>query len=214
MSLRIRPATREDAAFLGQVMLLASRSHLERGIWDHMLEAPEDVCLRFLEQLAMTETRSFNHYAHYCVAEVDGRPAAALCGYDPDQSGIQTLGPACFEAGQAIGWDAGRMARVGERSLAVATCMSDEPPGSWIVENVATLAAYRRRGLINDLLRHVVEQGRASGHRLGQVSVLIGNTSAQCAYERAGFAVVDEKRHADFQAALGCPGVRRLQRAL
>jgi RimJ/RimL family protein N-acetyltransferase len=43
---------------------------------------------------------------------------------------------------------------------------------------------------------------------------MIGNDRAQRAYERAGFRVFGEKRHPDFEAVWGCPGVRALGRAL
>jgi ribosomal protein S18 acetylase RimI-like enzyme len=63
---------------------------------------------------------------------------------------------------------------------------------------------------VHVLLREVLARGRARGHEVLQIGVLIGNHPAQRAYEGAGFRVVDEKRHPDFEAALGCPGIRRM----
>ena len=40
---------------------------------------------------------------------------------------------------------------------------------------------------------------------------MIGNTSAQYAYERVGFRIVSEKRHPDFEAAIGCPGLAKME---
>ena len=50
---------------------------------------------------------------------------------------------------------------------------------------------------------------RSGGH---PVSVLIGNVSAERAYEAVGFRMVDEKRHPEFEREFGCPGIRRMIR--
>jgi RimJ/RimL family protein N-acetyltransferase len=55
---------------------------------------------------------------------------------------------------------------------------------------------------------------RSRGYRVGQISVMIGNTPAQRAYEKAGFKVADEKRHPDFREGSRRAGdaMRRLLR--
>ena len=55
---------------------------------------------------------------------------------------------------------------------------------------------------------------RERGLATAQISCLIGNHAAQRAYEKAGFAVVEELRHAEFEAALGAPGFSRMTLAL
>ena len=89
-------------------------------------------------------------------------------------------------------------------------CAPEHAPGAWIVENVATLPEFRRRGLVDQLLEEILEKGRTAGASVAEVGVLIGNDPAQRAYEKAGFAVVDEKRHPEFEAAYKCPGIRLL----
>jgi translation initiation factor 4G len=39
---------------------------------------------------------------------------------------------------------------------------------------------------------------------------LIGNDAAERAYAKLGFSVVEEKRHPDFEAATGAPGMQRM----
>ena len=82
------------------------------------------------------------------------------------------------------------------------------------MESVAALPAFRRRGLVKAMLHEALDKGVGRGYHLAQISVLIGNTPAQCAYEKVGFKVADEKRHPDFLAAVGEPGMRRLLREL
>lgn len=210
MNLQIRPANPTDAPFLAHIMLLAARSHLTRGFWDIALNAPEADCLQCLTGLALTTTPSWAHYSMFVVAEVEGIPAAALCTYDPRQAGRPLLMQAIGEVAQQVGWGAAESNALWERFAPIATCLSDEIEDAWIIENVATLAAYRRRGLTHALLTHGLEEGRRQGYRLAQISVLIGNTPAQQAYEKVGFHVHDEKRHPSFAAVVGEPGMRRL----
>jgi ribosomal protein S18 acetylase RimI-like enzyme len=214
MSFHIRPARREDATFIAQFMLLAARSHLERGFWDITLAASEAKCLTYLERLACTETRSWAHHSNFIVAEVEGRTAAGLCCYDPQEAGTPALIQAMEEVADELGWDEAERSAPWERFAPISTCISDEAEGSWIVESVATLPAFRRRGLVNVLLNEALDKGLGKGYHLAQISVLIGNTPAQCAYERVGFNVEDEKRHPDFLAVMGEPGMRRLLRDL
>jgi len=44
------------------------------------------------------------------------------------------------------------------------------------------------------------------------VGIDVGNTPAERAYRKAGFKYADEKRHPDFEALIGCPGMVRLLR--
>jgi translation initiation factor 4G len=91
-------------------------------------------------------------------------------------------------------------------------CTFDTLDGAWVIESVATIPEYRRRGLADSLMAEILEIGRARGHRIAQLTILIGNVAAQCAYEKAGFTVRDEKRHPDFEAALDAPGFMRMVR--
>src|SRR5271166_212841 len=94
MSAKIRRGNAQDAVFLARVMMLASRGHLRRGVWDLIAGGAEDNCLDYLRRLALAEPVSLCHYSSFIVAECDGRPAAALCGFDPRYGGWETLGQA------------------------------------------------------------------------------------------------------------------------
>jgi ribosomal protein S18 acetylase RimI-like enzyme len=83
-----------------------------------------------------------------------------------------------------------------------------------VVENVATVPAFRRRGLIDALMQHVLGIGRSQGFARAQIAVFIDNTPAERAYLKNGFAVESEMRSARMQVALGFPGLRRLLQTL
>lgn len=84
----------------------------------------------------------------------------------------------------------------------------------WTIENVVALPAYRGRGLTGKLIDHVLAEGRRQKLRNTQISFFIGNTVAARAYSKAGFVFDDERRHADFEAAVGVPGICRYVKPL
>jgi GNAT superfamily N-acetyltransferase len=215
MATRIRAATRRDAPFLAWVMLAASRSHLPRGAWDLHVDGPEPRVLAFLERMAVQPIDSFCRWERFFVAEVDGRPAAALSGYAPRDLGSVDPTPAIDAASRAVlGWGRPELVAAAARLTPFFTCVSEPPLDAWAIEWVATHPDFRRRGLIHELLLAAMRAGRERGHSDSQILVLIGNTPAQCAYERAGYRVVDDKRHPDFARVIGCPGIARMTRDL
>ena len=215
MATRVRAATRCDVPFLAWVMLAASRSHLPRGAWDVHVDGPEPRVLEFLERMAMQPVDSFCRWERFFVADVDGRPAAALSGYTPRDLGAVDPTPAIDAASRAaLGWGKPELHRAAARLVPFFTCVFEPPVDVWAIEWVATHPDFRRRGLVHELLLAVTQVGRQRGLTDSQILVLIGNTPAQCAYERAGYRVVNEKRHPDFARAMGCPGIARMTRAL
>jgi ribosomal protein S18 acetylase RimI-like enzyme len=214
MAIVIRESLPEDVPFLAWVVLAASRSHVACGAWDLAVPGSDDVRLRFLERLLTSEQPHWCHARGFRVAEVDGEPAAALSGYAPDDSGLQSAGEAISECARALGWTD---EKIGEafRGLAVFLgCLPPDEPGAWVIEWVATSAEQRRRGLVQQLLEAELAHGADRGHSVSQISILSGNTAAQRAYERAGYAYVDERRSAVFERAVGCPGLLRMLRPL
>lgn len=214
MDIRVRPATPEDAPLIAWTMLMAGRSHLQRGIWDIIISQPEEKCLELLQYLTLTGPRHMCSYSEFLVADVDGRPAAALSGYDPQTNGELTVTEPLAEAAAKAGLTEADMAAGNDGLVKFLTCHPDEEPGAWIVEHVATRPEFRRSGAISKLLTEVLDRGRQSGFRLAQVSFYINNVPAEKAYYKAGFQYKDEKRHPDFEELIGSPGMVRLLRTL
>lgn len=204
----------ESRKRLGWCMLMAGRSHLDIGIWDFVISQPEDRCLQFLEMLALEGPRHMAYYAEFLVAEVDGRPAAALEGFDPTTNGEDTMTIPMANVIQKMGLTEQDMAPGLEKLAAFMTCHSDFLPDAWVVEQVATRPESRRMGAISNLLEAVLDQGRKAGFKRAQVSFYIGNTAGERAYQKAGFKYLDEKRHPDFERVIGSPGMIRYVRDL
>lgn len=214
MATEIRPARPADAPFLAWVALAAARSHVARGAWDLAVPASEEERLAFLQRLLLQDEPHWCHHGGFLVAEVDGRPAAALSGYGEGDASLLSPGTAIERAGRAGGWSDRDLAAAFQRLAVFMSCTTGDVPGAWIVEWVATRPEFRRMGLVRELLAAILEEGRRRGHETAQLTILIGNTSAQRAYERAGFVFDSEKRSPEFEAAVGCPGLSRGVRSL
>jgi ribosomal protein S18 acetylase RimI-like enzyme len=211
---RIVDATREHIPFVAWVVMASNRSHLPRGMWDLNLGDAEEAVLRYLEVLAETDTVHWGHYSLFKVAEVDGVPAAGMCGFFENDLGPASMMAGAAEVNQKIGRSTEDISAGWERSKAILEIVMDHEPGAWVVEHVATKAEFRRRGLVERLVHEMLERGRERGATTADIGVLIGNDPAQRAYEKCGFEVVEEERDAEFEAAYGSPGARLLRRAL
>jgi translation initiation factor 4G len=213
LNVEIRPARSEDAEFLAWLMLTAGRAHVTRGIWEVIIGGTEQDSLEFLRLLAVTTTPHLFHYSCYLLAEADGKPAAGLGGYDPNICGYEALYRAMPEVLKKLG-HSGPDPEANRRAERVLCCIPGDAEGAWIVDSVATLPDYRRKGLVDRLLVAILEKGRQEGFQKAQISIYIGNRPAQCAYEKHGFKIVDEKRHPDFEAEIGSPGMARMLKNL
>ena len=209
MTITIRAAREEDASFLAWAMLTSTRSHLAAGWFDITLARPEAECLAFLRQLACTPTRSWCHFSRALVLEADGMTAAALAAFRPGETWPLSE-RAIAEASESMGISDGEQKAMSARGNYIFMCVMGGSDDPWTIENVATFPAYRGRGLAPRLVKHALAVGREQGCSEAQLSVLIGNDAAERAYAKAGFSVVEEKRHPDFEAVAGSPGMRRM----
>ena len=211
---QIVQADRGHIPFVAWVVMEANRSHLPKGMWDLLLGDDEAEVLRYLEKLADTDVMHWGHYSLFLVAEVEGVPAAGLCGFLENELGPGSSIRAAAAANQKFGRTAEEIAAGWERARSITNLDLKHEPGAWVIENVATRPEFRRRGLVERLVHEMMERGRQRGAKTADIGVFIGNEKAQRAYEKLGFAVVDEVRNAAFEAAYGSAGARMLRRAL
>jgi len=191
---------------------MAARSQLARGWFDIVLERDEAFVLEFAKYLTVTKAVSWWHWSLFQVAEVDGVPASAMCGFG-DATVYRTSSEAMAEASDRMGIDKREQAQHWPRGAFILSATTGED-GAWTIENVATRPEFRGQGVAQALLEKECEIARAAGFRRAQISFFIGNDRAERAYRNAGFEFAEEKRAADFDAALGTPGTIRLARIL
>lgn len=166
-----RPATPADAAVLAELVNHAGEG-LPLYLWDRMKELGEtawDVGLR----RAAREEGAFS-YRNAVMIEHDGKAAGALIGY-----GIT-------EAPEPVPADIPPMFRPLQE-------LENLAPGTWYVNVLAVLPAFRNLGLGGRLLALAEEIGRAAGSRGMSIIVSDANAGARRLYERRGYRVVAER---------------------
>jgi ribosomal protein S18 acetylase RimI-like enzyme len=212
MTTTFRPATPDDARFLGWVMFMAARGHLPRGWFDIVLRRPIEFGVAFCARLANAQARSWWHHSLFTVAEVDGVPAAAACAF-PDNASYMVSSEAMAEACDRMGISKTEQAEFWPRGSFIMSATSGEDD-CWTIENVATWPDFHSRGVARALISRMLDDMGESGPARAQISFLIGNAPAEHCYRACGFEFAEDKTADDFAAAMGVPGIRRLARDL
>jgi ribosomal protein S18 acetylase RimI-like enzyme len=212
MTTTFRAATPRDADFLGWAMVMAARGHLSRGWFDIVLRRDEAFCIAFAAGLAIAKARSWWHYSLFTIAEVDGRIASAACAF-PDSAPYMLSLEAMAEASDKTGIGKAEQAELWPRGSFILSAISGEDD-SWTIENVATAVEFRGQGVAQALINHMLSGMRRRGPSHAQISFLIGNAPAEHCYRACGFQFAEDKTAAEFEAAMGVPGLRRLAREL
>jgi ribosomal protein S18 acetylase RimI-like enzyme len=212
MTATFRAATPRDADFLGWAMVMAARGHLDRGWFDIVLERDEGFCVAFAAKLAVAKAKSWWHHSFFTVAEVDGKVASAACAF-PDSAPYMVSREAMAEASDQTGIGKAEQAQLWPRGSFILSATTGEDD-CWTIENVATAVEFRGQGVAQALIGHMLEAMRRRGPNQAQISFLIGNEPAEHCYRACGFQFAEDKTAAEFEAAMGLPGLRRLAREL
>ena len=209
----IRSARLEDAEFIVQTILSAQRGYRPRGWFDVALGWPEAQGRDFIARIAVARVVSMWHVSQFLIAEVDGKPAAALCAV-PAAGTRPAAWRAIEEVAAETALDPSELETIRRRGAYTRACWVQGGEGDWMIEHVATDPAYGGRGLVQALIAHALDKGRAAGFSRATVSFLIGNMPAERAYTKAGFVFADEKRDPAFEALIGAPGFRMFAREI
>jgi ribosomal protein S18 acetylase RimI-like enzyme len=213
LNLKTRPARKDDADFMSWLMLTAGRAHVKKGIWEVILSQTEKECLNFLKELSVTRIPHYFHYSSYRLAEVDGEPVAGLGGYDPAFLGNSALWAALPEVYSKLGGETAGI-HLSNDSPKIISCIPDSVKGAWVIDSVAALERFRRKGIVSKLLKEIMEKGRKKGFKLAQINIYLGNVAAQRLYEKHGFRIIDEVHDPYFEAQIGSPGMACMLRNL
>jgi GNAT superfamily N-acetyltransferase len=213
MTPEIRPGRADDADFIARTILLAQRGPVPRGWFDIALAQAEPQVLDFIRRLAVAKQRSWWHASQFWIAEVEGRPVAALCAM-PSRGSLAMARPAIEEAARESGMSSPDLAAMFARGAYTNNCWIQGGDEDWLIEHVASQPAYRGRALMQALIAHALAAGQAAGFSRASITFVIGNDAAERCYAKAGFTFAEEKRDANFEALTGTPGFRRFWRAI
>lgn len=206
----IRQGRADDAGFIAHTILLAQRGPRPLGWFDFALAQAGPQVLDFLGKLAVAKPRSWYHVSQFLIAEVEGKPAAALCAM-PSRETRETMRAAIEEVAPAAGISA---ADIFARGAYARPCWVQGGEQDWLIEHVASQPSARGHGLVQALIARALSAGNAAGFSSASITFLIGNDAAECCYAKAGFTFAEEKRDAAFEALTGSPGFRRFTRAI
>jgi GNAT superfamily N-acetyltransferase len=209
----IRSGRAEDADFIASAILMAQRGPVPRGWLDIALARPEPEVLDFIKRLAVARQRSWYHASQFLVAEVEDKPAAALCAM-PSRGTRETMRLAFEEVARDSGMSGADLSAIFSRGAYARPCWIQGGDEDWLIEHVASHLSFRGFGLMQALISHALSAGRAAGFSQASITFVIGNDAAERCYAKAGFSFAEEKRDAGFEALTGAPGFRRFQRAI
>ena len=166
----IRPATADDASIIASAIIMAiGEETAQKYCGAHNRE--------IFEQLAREELSQYSH-RNALVAEVDGRTAGAIVGYDGAR--LQELRARTFEV----------MAKHG---VTPALCDDETGPGEFYLDSLGTLPESRGRGIGRLLLESLRDKALKEGHRRVGLIVDTDNPEAERLYLRLGFRQVGTK---------------------
>jgi GNAT superfamily N-acetyltransferase len=210
MAPEIRQGRADDADFIAHTILLAQRGPRPLGWFDFALAQTEPQVLDFIAKLALAKPRSWYHVSQFLIAEVDGKPAAALCAM-PSRETRDTMRSAIEEVALAAGMSG---ADILARGAYARPCWVQGGEEDWLIEHVASQPSARGSGLIQALIARALSVGLAAGFARASITFVIGNDAAERCYAKAGFAFAEEKRDPAFERLTGSPGFRRFARAI
>ena len=160
-----RPATKEDAGVLAELVNHAGEG-MPLYLWGK-LAGPGETAWDVGRARAGREHGSFS-YRNATIIEREGEAAGCLIGY------------AIADAPLALAPDTPAMFRPLQE-------LENLAPGTWYVNVLAVLPAFRNAGLGTELLRLADRTGRELGSRGLSLIVSDANTGARRLYERTGY---------------------------
>ncbi len=213
MTPTIRSGRADDADFIAAMVLAAQRGHRPRGWLDMALALAEPQVLDFIKRLAVAQQRSWYHASQFLVAEVENKPAAALCAM-PSRGTRDAMRLAIEEVAREAGMSGADLAAIFARGAYARPCWVQGSDEDWMIEHVASQPSFRGLGLMQALIAHALNAGKTAGFSRASITFLIGNDAAERCYAKAGFSFAEEKRDPNFETLIGAPGFRRFQRTI
>lgn len=203
----IREATSKDSKFLSQVVLQAGRSHTKKSIWDVSIEDTDENILKFIEQVTIVGDDHFCHHSKFHILEVGVLAVSAAASYFTSEKMMMNSGAALVEAAQRLSWSESKLKRLFEGMALWSKGVPEIQGDSFVIEWVATLPQYQRRGYAHDLVDLKLAQAKTHGFKSAYLHMQAGNKPAQSAYERKGFSVINSRENQEFSEVVGNSGL-------
>jgi len=197
--MNIRTAKVEDAEFIAWAILESTRAGKKQGVFDLIFSPAEDIP-KAVATLVAHETKTVCHYSNFLIAEVDGKVAGALCGYDGYRMSWDTMSQAL----ESMGCQGDYKDRISGYLL----CEPVVEKNTLVLDFMITKEEFRGLGVVKELVKKVLLNARLRGFRRAQTGIEIGSIETQLAYEKMGFTFKEEKKSDFYLEAFGRAGIR------
>lgn len=208
MEISIRDATADDAEFLAWAILTAARGNLAKpSIWEQVISGSQHDREALIAKLVVAEPACIAHFEGFVIAEHQGLPIAAACGYIPAEKPPEAFTSALLSVVEKMGWSHEQQLALLDGFAVFARCLPMGYQQNWVLEYIATKTDYRSSGVTKVLLNDLLECGREAGATSAQVAYFIGNEAAKKSYRKLGFKEVNKIVDSEFESQYGVPGV-------
>jgi ribosomal protein S18 acetylase RimI-like enzyme len=204
-SIHFRPARAADVADAVPLIYSSGPAAFDYVFATGRVTAQEFLCRAFVDGAGEFGWR--NH----CVGELDGEVVAVGAGYG-GESGLAFMLAAARQILAHYG--PRHAAGVIARGLQVERVIPP-PARRWhYLAHLGVAPALRGKGVGQQLIVHLIAQGRAQGRQRLVLDVAVSNPRAQALYERLGFSVTAQRRSKLVRDRAAVPDHRRMERAL
>ena len=163
-----RAARKEDAPLIAKAVAMAFGDECVKALCG-------DDYLNVLEDIAKSEDSQYS-FKNALIAEVDGLPAGAICGYD---------------GGELSKLKARTLEMVKEHTGLEAQVEKETQAGEFYIDSLGILPEYRGQGLGSKLLTAMCDHANKNGHSLVGLLVDYNNPKAEALYKKLGFKRIE-----------------------
>jgi len=206
MDITIRPAVKEDAKPVAELIYLATLANAPVSALDIMFRESREQVLENIAWMFLNVEDNLNHYSRCLVAEIDGRVASSLYLNTRENDTLPVWRRTFHGMGYGDIDILGMLWRIRSYYRVKPSFLK----GSLVIDNVATFPEFRRKGSVHLLFGRARDFAREKGFPRMELECQLGNTAARKAYEKEGFVVTTEKTHPSWERTFGTPGVMRM----
>lgn len=190
MQVNIRKATREDRDFLADIILKAEETGCELVSYSKMFEQSNKLLQPKITKAINNDIEGHPFtYTTFFIAELDGKPAAAISAYVEGTNGDSNhlITGALMSAFSREELKKG-FSLIGENKEIQIQKNKDVLQ----LDSIATLPAARGKGVFSALLDFILKYYKNEGVKKAEIQVWKKNLPAIGAYQKHGFSIIKE----------------------
>jgi len=200
MSILVREAKKEDAAFIAQMVLQSTRAGKAVGMFDLIFDINEDKeILSLLEAFVATSVKHQYHYSNFLIAQIDSQDVGTLCSYEPRVATRQNFIDALAEID---------VTQNVESTLKIFDeCDFNLTNRVLMFDCMEELEGFVDLDVLKTLMQKTLLKARMKGYSVAQTIVEIGSLDTLLFYKKLGFKEVKEVECELYKEYLGRLGL-------